>query len=71
MRMAGDINYQRLADLSTAQSEYKTAAKNKDASALQALATSHQALKHKELMREVAAAYGPTLKYMKGMDEYA
>jgi len=71
MRMAGDINYQRLAELSSAQSEYKTAAKNKDAAAIQALGSSHQNLNYKELLREVNAAYGPTLKYMKGMGTYA
>ena len=71
MRMAGDINYQRLADLANAQSDYKTAAKNKDTAAINALGSSHQALRYKELMREIDAAYGPTLKYMKGMDEYA
>ena len=71
MRMAGDINYQRLADLASAQSEYSTAAKNKDVAAIKALGSSHQTLRYKELLREVNAAYGPTLQYMKGMDEYA
>lgn len=71
MRMAGDINYQRLAELSNAQQEYKTAAKNKDISAMQALNSGHEALRIKELQRDIIAAYGPTLPYMQGMDEYA
>jgi D-alanyl-D-alanine dipeptidase len=71
MRMAGDINYQRLAELSNAQQEYKTAAKNKDVSAIQALSAGHEALRIKELQRDIVAAYGPTLAYMKGMEEYA
>ena len=71
MRMAGDINYQRLAELSNVQQEYKTAAKNKDVSAIQALNSGHEALRIKELQRDIVAAYGHTLAYMKGMEEYA
>ena len=66
-----NINLKRLSDLSALQQTVKTARRNRDTSALAEAGSSHNALKLQELTRDVAAAYGPTLQFMQGMDEYA
>ena len=66
-----NINTQRLSELASLQESVKTARRNRDTSALAEAGSTHNALKLQELTREVAAAYGPTLQYMPGMDEYA
>lgn len=66
-----NINTKRLSDLAAIQQEVKSARRNRDTSALAEAGSAHNALKLQELTREVAAAYGPTLQYMQGMDEYA
>lgn len=66
-----NINTKRLSDLSSLQQSLKTARRNRDTSAISAGYAAHNAAKIQELTREVAAAYGPTLQFMQGMDEFA
>jgi hypothetical protein len=66
-----NINTKRLSDLAALQNSVKTARRNRDTSALLEAGSTHNALKLQELTREITAAYGPTLQYMQGMDEYA
>ena len=69
MRFAGSM--ERLSRLGDLSKEMREANRARDVATQQALNAGHQALEIKQLSREVAAAYGPTLQYMKGMDPYA
>lgn len=64
--MSPNTNALRLSMLSKALKSFDNAQDTYDPSAVQ------QALiAYKELTPQVEAAYGPTLKYMKGMDAYS
>jgi hypothetical protein len=64
--MNSNVNALRLAELTKALKSFDNAKKTFDPSAAQQALMSYQ-----ELSPEINAAYGPTLSYMKGMDEYS
>jgi len=61
-----NVNALRLAKLTKAIKSFNNAKKTFDPSAAQQALMSYQ-----ELSPQINAAYGPTLSYMKGMDEYS
>jgi hypothetical protein len=65
------FNRQRLSDLASIQQTVNSAAKARDISAISSARSVHNALKLKALTREIQAAYGPTLRFMQGMDEFS
>ena len=64
--MNSNVNALRLAELTKALKSLKDSRKTFDPSTAQQALMSYQ-----ELSPEINAAYGPTLSYMKGMDEYS
>ena len=66
-----NFNIQRLSDLASIQQNVNSAAKARDMSAISTARAAHNAFKIKALTREIQAAYGPTLQYMQGMDEFS
>lgn len=66
-----NFNRERLSDLASIQQTVNSAAKARDISAISTARSVHNALKLKALTREVQAAYGPTLQFMQGMDEFS
>ena len=61
-----NINAQRLSKLSKALKSYDRAQDTYDPGAVQ-----QALLAYKELTHQIEAAYGPTFKYMKGMDTFS
>ena len=66
-----NFNRERLSDLASIQETVNSAAKARDISAISTARSVHNALKLKALTREIQAAYGPTLRFMQGMDEFS
>lgn len=66
-----NFNRERLSDLASIQQTVNNAAKARDISAISTARSVHNALKLKALTREIQAAYGPTLQFMQGMDEFS
>ena len=66
-----NFNRERLSDLAAVQQTVNAAVKARDKSAVSAATAMHNALKLKALTREIQAAYGPTLQFMQGMDEFS
>lgn len=66
-----NFNRERLSDLASIQKTVNNAAKARDISAISTARSVHNALKLKALTREIQAAYGPTLQFMQGMDEFS
>lgn len=66
-----NFNRKRLSDLASIQKAVNSAAKSHDVSAISTARAAHNAFKIKALTREIQAAYGPTLQYMQGMDEFS
>ncbi len=66
-----NFNRERLSDLASIQQTVNSAAKARDISAISTVRSVHNALKLKALTREIQAAYGPTLQFMQGMDEFS
>jgi len=66
-----NFNRERLSDLAAVQQTVNDAVKARDISAVSTATAVHNALKLKALTREIQAAYGPTLQFMQGMDEFS
>jgi hypothetical protein len=66
-----NFNRERLSDLAVVQQTLNAAAKARDQSAISSASAVHNALKLKALTRDIQAAYGPTLQFMQGMDEFS
>lgn len=66
-----NFNRERLSDLASIQQTVNNAAKARDISAISTARSVYNALKLKALTREIQAAYGPTLQFMQGMDEFS
>ncbi len=65
------FNRERLSDLASIQQKVNSAARARDQAAVSTASAVHNALKLKALTREIQAAYGPTLQFMLGMDEFS
>lgn len=65
------FNRERLSDLASIQQKVNSAARARDQAAVSTASAVHNALKLKALTREIQAAYGPTLQFMQGMDEFS
>ncbi len=65
------FNRERLSDLASIQQKVNSAARARDKAAVSTASAVHNALKLKALTREIQAAYGPTLQFMQGMDEFS
>jgi len=66
-----NFNRERLSDLASIQKNVNSAARARDQAAVSSASAVHNALKLKALTREIQAAYGPTLQFMQGMDEFS
>ena len=66
-----NFNRERLSDLAAFQQDVNSAVKARNLSAITSARAVHNALKLKALTREIQAAYGPTLRFMQGMDEFS
>ena len=60
-------SFERLKRIANIQDDMKEAYRNREVSA----ANPYQAVELKQLTKDVQAAFGPTLQFMKGMDPYA
>jgi len=66
-----NFNRERLSELASIQQTVNSAARARDQAAVSSATAVHNALKLKALTREIQAAYGPTLQFMQGMDEFS
>ena len=60
-------SFERLQRIANIQSDLNAAYRNKETQ----VANPYQAVELELLTKDIQAAFGPTLKYMQGMDEYA
>ena len=61
------FSYDRLKRISNIQKDMRNTARDQEVSTTEP----YQAVELKQLAQDIRAAYGPTLKYMQGMDPYA
>ncbi len=60
-------SFDRLKRIATIQEDMKEAYRNREVKT----ANPYQSVELEQLTKDVRAAFGPTLQYMKGMDPYA
>ena len=60
-------SFERLKRVSELQDEFKKQLRGRETQVVKP----YQAVELEHLTRDIQAAFGPTLQYMKGMDEYA